>query len=250
MTHVAAESHDLTRHTLHRLANHVLARAQHSATGELGLRSTPGGFGTISIRPDRERIRVSGATLVRESTAPSGTWTRSIAIAGATLGDLAAFADVDLTAEFWAGHDTPPVGDADQPLDLDAGAAGRIADWYAIVSQALDRLVHHAPPFAAPSLVQLWPEHFDAALDMAFDPADPALRRVNMGGSPGDGFHAAPYVYVGPWTPDRPGDAALWNAPFGSVLGHDAVMAAPDPVDAAFAFFETGLARLTVTPPG
>jgi hypothetical protein len=245
MHHVAADSHDRTRHTLHRIANHVLARAQHSATGELGLRATPGGFGTISIRPDRERIRISGVTLVRESTAPNGTWTRSIDIAGATLGELAAFADVDLTAEFWAGHDTPPVGDVDEPLDLDAAAARRIGDWYAVVSQALDQLVHSAPAYGAPSLVQLWPEHFDAALDIAFDAAEPEARRVNMGGSPGDGFHAAPYVYVGPWTPERPGDATFWNAPFGSVLGYDTVMAAPDPVDAAFAFFRTGLERLT-----
>lgn len=245
MDHEPDERHDATRHTLHRLANHVLARAQHAATGELGLRATPGGFGTISIRPDRERIRVSGTALVRESNAPSGTWTRSISIAGATLGELAAFADVDLDAEFWAGHDTPPVGDVDEQLVLDAAAVRRIADWYATVSQALDQLVHDAPAFAAPSLVQLWPEHFDAALDMVFDPADPTSRRVNMGGSPGDGFHAAPYVYVGPWTPDRPGDETFWNASFGSVLSHDAVMAAPDPVDAAFAFFRAGLERLT-----
>lgn len=245
MHHEADARHDVTRHTLHRIANHVLARAQHAATGQLGLRATPGGFGTISIRPDRERIRVSGVTLVQESDAPSGTWTRSIAIAGATLGELAAFADVDLTAEFWAGHDTPPVGDVDEPLDLDATAARRIGDWYAIVTEALDQLVHTAPTCSAPSLVQLWPEHFDVALDTAFDPAEPAARRVNVGGSPGDGFHAAPYLYVGPWTPDRPGDAALWNAPFGAVLGYDAVMAAPDPLAAAFAFFYAGLERLT-----
>lgn len=245
MHHVAAGSHDLTRHTLHRIANHVLARAQHAATGQLGLRATPGGFGTIAIRPDRERIRVSGATLVRESAAPNGTWTRSITIAGATLGELAAFADVDLTAEFWAGNDTPSVGDVDDPLDLDAAAARRIGDWYAVVSQALDQVVDSAPAFSAPTLVQLWPEHFDAALDMAFDPAAPTARRVNMGGSPGDGFHAAPYVYVGPWTPDRPGAATFWNAPFGSVLGYDAVAAASDPVEAVLAFFRTGLELLT-----
>lgn len=245
MNHEPAERHDLTRHTLHRIANHVLARAEHAASGQLGLRATPGGFGTVSIRPDRERIRVTGATLVRESAALSGTWTRSLAIAGSTLAELAAFADVDLAAEFWAGDDTPPLGDVDEPLDLDAACARRIGDWYAIVSQALDQLVHTAPAFSAPTLVQLWPEHFDAALDMAFDEDDPAARRVNMGGSPGDGFHAAPYLYVGPWTSDRPGDEAFWNAPFGAVLGDEAAMAAPDPVEAAAAFFRAGLERLT-----
>lgn len=204
MDHQLNERHDKTRHTLHRIANHVLARAEHAANAHVGLRATPGGFSTTTIRADRERIRVSGEALVRESVTPSGTWTRSIAIDGSTLGELAAFADVDPGAEFSAGHDTPPVGDIDEPF-----------------------------------------EHFDAALDMAFDPETPADGRVNMGGSPGDGFHAAPYLYVGPWTPDRPGDPGFWNAPFGAVVGYHDVAAAKDPVEAAHAFLRTGLERLT-----
>jgi hypothetical protein len=245
MNHALDPRHDQTRTTLHRVANHVLARAEHAATGTLGLRATPGGFGTTTIRPDRERIRISGGTLVRESAAGSGTWTRSTAIDGSTLEELAAFADVDLAAEFWAGNDMPPLGDVDAPLALHIPSAELIGDWYGIVAAALDRLIHSAPAFSTPSLVQLWPEHFDAALDMAFDPAAPAERRVNMGGLPGDGFHPAPYLYVGPWTPDRPGDPAFWNAPFGAVLGHDQVATAPDPVATAHDFLRTGLDRLT-----
>lgn len=246
MDHELDDLHDATRRTLHRIANHVLARAQYETTGLLGLRATPGGFGTTTIRADRERIRISGGTLVRESAASSGTWTRSIDMGGSTLAELAAFADVDLATEFTAGNDMPPSGAVDDPLDLHAASSRRIGDWYAIVAQALDLLMHSAPPFSAPSLVQLWPEHFDAALDMAFDPEAPAERRVNMGGSPGDGFHAAPYLYVGPWTPDRPGDAAFWNAPFGAVLGYDAVATAQDPVEVAYSFLRAGLERLTV----
>ena len=238
------QRHDATRHTLHRIANHVLARAQFEATGLLGLRATPGGLGTTTIRPDRERIRISGGALVRESASTGGTWTRSIAIDGSTLAGLAAFADVDLAAEFSAGADTPPVGDIDESISLHAESARRIGDWYAIASQALDRLVHTAPAFSEPSLVQLWPEHFDAALDMAVDPAAPTERRVNMGGSPGDGFHAAPYLYVGPWTADRPGDPAFWNAPFGAVVSYDDIAAAPDPVEIAHEFFRAGFELL------
>ena len=37
---------------------------------------------------------------------------------------------------------------------------------------------------------------------------------VNYGMSPGDGFHAAPYAYVGPWTPR---EGAFWNVPFGAL---------------------------------
>lgn len=244
MNHELDERHDAARDALHRIANHVLARAEKAATGQVGLRATPGGFGTTTIRPDRERIRVSGGTLVRESAAAGGTWTRTVEIDGSTLAELAALADVDLAAEFWAGDATPPIGDIDEPIALHVPSARRIGAWYAVVTEALDRLVHTAPTFSAPSLVQLWPEHFDAALDMAFDPDDPTQRRVNIGGSPGDGFHAAPYLYVGPWTPDRPGDAAFWNAPFGAVLGYDDVAASPDPVEAAYVFLRTGLERL------
>lgn len=238
------EHHDPTRAVLQRIANHVLARAASAATGQLGLRATPGGFGTIPFGPDHQRLRVSGGLLVREA-GTTDTWTRSIAIDGSSLAELAAFAEVDLSAAFWAGHDTPPVGDVDEVITLDGTSALMIADWYATAAQALDRLVAAAPAFSAPSLVQLWPEHFDVALDMAFDADLPADRRVNAGGSPGDGFHGASYLYVGPWTPDRPGDPAYWNAPFGAVLGYEAIVATPDPVDAAFEFFRTGLDRLT-----
>lgn len=238
------DRHDATRHALHRIANHVLARAEHAATGQLGLRATPGGFGTTTIRPDGERIRISGGTLVRESAATSGTWTRSIEIDGSTLAELAAFADVDLAAEFSAGDDTPPLGGPDEPIALHIASARLIGDWYAVVTEALDRLVLTAPAFSAPSLVQLWPEHFDAALDMAFDPEAPTQRRANIGGSPGDSFHAAPYLYVGPRTPDRPGDPAFWNAPFGAILGYDDLAASPDPVEAAHLFMRSGLERL------
>jgi hypothetical protein len=238
------EHHDYARAVLQRIANHVLARAASAATGQLGLRATPGGFGTISFGPGHERLRVSGGLLVRES-GTSKTWTHSIAIDGSSLAELAAFAEVNLSAEFWAGNDTPPVGDVDEPIALHEASALLIVDWYAIAAQALDRLVAAAPAFAAPSLVQLWPEHFDVALDMAFDADLPTARRVNVGGSPGDGFHSAPYLYVGPWTDDRPGDATYWNAPFGAVVGYEAIAARPDPVDAAFEFFRTGLDHLT-----
>ncbi len=238
------EHHDDTRAVLHRIVNHVLARAEHRATGRISLRATPGGFSTVSFGADLQRLRLSGGLLVRESAATTQTWARTIAIDGSSLTELAAFAEVDLSSEFWAGNDTPPLGDAHEPITLHGASALLIADWYAIAAQALDRLILAAPAFAAPSLVQLWPEHFDIALDAAFDPAAPVDRRVNVGASPGDGFHSAPYLYVGPWTPQRPGDAAFWNAPFGAVLGHDAIATAPDPVDAAFDFFRTGFELL------
>ncbi len=89
-------------------------------------------------------------------------------------------------------------------------------------------------------MLQIWPEHFDAALDLAVSPDV----RVNLGGSPGDDGHPEPYLYVGPWTSDRPGDAAFWNAPFGAVLGHDVVAGSDDPLRTACSFFERGIEQL------
>ena len=243
MNHQLHDRHEHTRDELQRIANHVLARAARAATGLLGLRPTPGGFSTIPFGPEHERLRLSGGLLIRES-GTTDTWTRSITVDGATLAQLAAFAEVDLTAEFSAGHDTPPLGDVDEPITLHEPATLAIADWYATAAQALDRLVAAAPDYATPSLAQLWPEHFDIALDMAYDADRPSERRVNIGAPPGDGFHAAPYLYVGPWTSDRPGDESFWNAPFGAVVGYETIAAAANPVDAAVEFFSTGVALL------
>jgi hypothetical protein len=87
--------------------------------------------------------------------------------------------------------------------------------------------------------VQLWPEHFDAGCDVAAGGG-----RVNLGASPGDGFHSEPYLYVGPWGPERPGDATFWNAPFGAAFGHGELLDAGEPVAAAVAFLTKGVELL------
>jgi hypothetical protein len=130
------------------------------------------------------------------------------------------------------------------PLAVDEPSARALSAWFAVVAEALDAVVADRPG-GAPSVVQLWPEHFDVAIDIAFDPADPTTQRVNLGGSPGDDFHADPYLYVGPWTDDRPGDAGFWNAPFGAVLCYRVLAAVDDPVRAATAFFLRGLDLLS-----
>ena len=57
-------------------------------------------------------------------------------------------------------------------------------------------------------------------------------------------YHADPYLYVGPWTDERPGDASFWNAPFGSVLGYRDLAATSDPVVTAAEFFLRGIELL------
>ncbi|MEM9514592.1 MAG: hypothetical protein AAGA42_07000 [Actinomycetota bacterium] len=66
---------------------------------------------------------------------------------------------------------------------------------------------------------------------------------INLGGSPGDGFSAEPYLYVGPWSANRPGDPDYWNAPFGAVLTRGELIERG--ADAAGRFFAEGVGRLT-----
>lgn len=230
-----------TRDTLQRVAVHIVARARQQATGRFGLRALPGGLGTPAFGPDARRVRISDGRLVAESAGSGGALTVAVPIDGATLAELAAVTGVDLDADLDVGHDTPPLGDIGAAMSVDVASAAVVGDWYAVVARALDA-VAAARPSSGPSAAQLWPEHFDVAFDAAF--ADGEGRRVNLGGSPGDGFHADPYLYVGPWTDDRPGDPAFWNAPFGAVLGYGDVAAAADPVAAATSFFLDGLDRL------
>jgi hypothetical protein len=225
-----------TRDSLHRVAVHVVARARSQATGRFSLRISPGGFGTPEFGDAQRRVRVSGATLVVEQDAPGAPSSIGLPLAGASLAAAAAAAEVDLTTPLDVGHDTPPLGDVDAPLTVDESAALLLADWIRLSAIALDRLLPTLGDAATPTPARLWPEHFDVALDAAAR----AGVRANFGGSPGDGFSAEPYLYVGPWTADRPGGGTYWNAPFGAVLRASAV---PD-VDAAMAFFTEGLQRL------
>lgn len=219
-----------TRDALQRVATHVLARARHASTGRFGLRATPGGFGTPAFGDAVEVLRVSGDALVRERDGRAS----AMPLHGATLADLAAFAGVDLTTPFSAGDDTVPIGDAHAALSIDAAEVARLADWWHLGWRILDTVAAGARDAMA---IQLWPEHFDAGTSVAIGEAD----RCNLGASPGDGFSDEPYLYLGPWSDARPGDAAYWNAGFGAVLTRREVLAAPDPFLAGVQFLRRGL---------
>jgi hypothetical protein len=196
-----------TRRGLHAVAEHVLAAARHRATGRIGLRPTPGGFGTPPFPAGRDDegagsrvLRVEGLDLVvvdveagRERRAPLRT-----------VGEAAAFAGVEPGAP--AGVYTPATPlDPDAPLDLDPAAAALVHDWFARSAAALTAWAGERAA-DGPTAAQLWPEHFDLALTVG---------EVNYGASPGDDAHAGPYAYVGPWgRPARGGE--YWNEPFGA----------------------------------
>lgn len=226
-----------SREELHRVAVHILARARIESTGRFSLRVAPGGFSIPDI--DDRRVRVVGGHLVVESDEPGAAVITARAIAGSTLRELARFAGVDLAASLDVGHDTPPLGAVDDPIEIDPAAAAGIGRWYEFAAGVLDQVaVAVATEGRAVTLVRLWPEHFDVAIETD---ARPGLR-VNLGASPGDGFHDRPYWYVGPWTDDRPGDPGFWSAPFGAY--RPTGMPGGDEAESGRRFLLDGLARL------
>jgi hypothetical protein len=88
----------------------------------------------------------------------------------------------------------------DEVLTVDPGQAGVIV---AALGAGHDALTAFAPD----ETPVLWPEHFDVAI---------RVDGVNYGVSPGDGFLAEPYAYVG--VGSVPEGDAFWNAPFGAAV--------------------------------
>jgi hypothetical protein len=225
-----------SRQDLQLVATHVLARARFLATGRFGLRVTWDGFGTPAFGPRNQVLRISGDLLIQEQQDEQGTLTRTLSMADRSLEELAEFAGVDLSAPFSPGADAPALGSASGQLELSSDAVGAVLAWFRLGAEGFDRVLHR---LAAPSIMQLWPEHFDVGFDAAT-----AIGRVNFGASPGDVDHPEPYLYIGPWNEQRPGDPTFWNAPFGARLGHAGLRRAADPLEAAVAFLRTGIDAL------
>jgi hypothetical protein len=229
----AQEVDAATRSVLHRVAAHVLARRRFEVSGKFGLRASPGGFVTPAFGDGPETVRVAGGFVLRET----GGTSSCLAIAESTLRVLTSFVGSDIDAPFSCGADTPDIGDPDAPLSLDMLGAARVADWYALGWKALDTVISALGSPAEPATTQLWPEHFDAGTDVGVGGGE----RVNLGFSPGDAFESQPYAYIGPWSAERRGDPAFWNAPFGAVLRAAEVEAADDRLAACVEFLRTGI---------
>jgi hypothetical protein len=236
-----------TRLSLHAVAEHVVCPARHRVNGKIGLRFTRGGFGTPFFGRD-EQVRVEGSTLVH-AVAPDGTEARSELT---TLRAAAAAIGIEAGAPRNLFEPATPL-DLDRVLELDGAGVAVFAWWYGIAASVLAQLRADAesrlPGAAPPSLVQLWPEHFDIATDLAAVHGGP---RANYGASPGDAAHPEPYLYVGPWdltvleTTGAPD--GYWNESFGASMPYSALAAADDARGAALTFFRDGRARLGLTP--
>ena len=89
-----------------------------------------------------------------------------------------------------------------------------------------------------PSIVQLWPGHFDPAIEEGDDD-----HRASYGASPGDASIAEPYLYVSAWWPDRLGIAEdpVWQTGTftGRMLAVSAFPNGADPVTIAADFWRS-----------
>jgi hypothetical protein len=215
---------------LHALAEMVLSAAYFHATTHIGLRPTPRGFGTPVFGED-ERVRVDATVLVHER---AGRVRRHELT---TLAAAAAFVGVPLGAPsvFTATTSIPP----DALLAIDRDSALALADWYALGAALLHDL-RTSHDDASSSDLQIWPEHFDLACELG--DAD-AGTRANYGASPGDAGIPEPYLYVGPWDPERR-VGALGTHGFGAALTYSELRASDEAGAAGRHFFESAFAQL------
>lgn len=202
-----------TRVALHRLAEHVISPTRQRANGKIGLRWTRGGFGTPYFGNDVQ-IRVAGDVL----TVQIGGREQQGRLV--TLKDAAEFVGFDLTRQD-AAYDS-------SPLDVDVAASRWLGDMFGFGTSVLEQLRAEAPAGSEPSRVQLWPEHFDLAVEIGDEAAG---RRAGYGISPGDDETPEPYLYVTPWASE-----GYESAPLRAILD------APDQREAALAFFRARLA--------
>jgi len=241
---LAALPHDLAglageRATIQRVATHVLARARFQAVGRFGLALAPGGIATPAFGPDATVVRLTSDGLAVDRSGVTTWWP----LEQVSVRDLADHAGADLSVEFSAGSDSPALGDPDEVLTIDTDLIALLGSWLAVAWPALDHVLAHASirPDASPARIQLWPEHFDAGTNVGIGHG--SEDRVNLGISLGDEFSPEPYLYGGPWSADRPGDPAFWNAPFGAVRTYSEIAGADDPRAAISDFFSDVLDR-------
>jgi hypothetical protein len=227
------EGYAATRVALHAVAEHVLKPAREKANGKIGLRWVRGGFGTPFFGAGVQ-LSVRGATLhVIRDGEPATTPLTSLAAAAQALGELAGEGPGD-KREHTSGF-------SPDPLAIDEAAARFVGEWFGFATSVLEELRARATDAQAPSRVQIWPEHFDVALELGDEGAG---TRAAYGCSPGDEHHPEPYLYVAPWTARPAGE--LWNARgfAGAELAYAGLLAAGDPRDLALTFFGARAAAL------
>lgn len=224
------------RDDLHRLTFHVMSTARERANGKIGLRYTHRGWGTPFFGDDVQ-VRVEGTLLVVQAAGE----VRFAPIT--TLDEAARLAGVEYDPAKAERFDAPPPMPGDRPLAVGEATVRALTDWYGFATSVLEELRLLGREADDAGRVQIWAEHFDAAVDLG--DADGG-RRASYGASPGDGAHAEPYLYVAPWErEDR--DDPFWNdgAFGGASLAYRDLLAADDQRRLALDFLARGLGLLT-----
>lgn len=213
--------------------------------GRMGLRAAPGGFATPSFfGPDgMTRVGVQGSHLIVQTD--SGLLDRPLT----TLADAGRLLGADPDTAWAADLDIPDPGDLGAPLAIDEGSAAALAAWFAFGWGILESLSTDGASAQA-SEPQLWPEHFDAAIEIG----NPETDRASYGFSPGDvtkdaaeGPEPLPYLYVAPWFADRVPARPYWSAGGLAILRYADLVSEPDPAATARAFLVEGRTLLAST---
>jgi hypothetical protein len=222
---------DATTRSLHAVAEQVMAPWRRHHQDRIGLRWTLGGFGTPFVPGDRQ-LRVEDGHLVLQE--PGGV--RSVPLRSlAACAELASTggAGQDPSVGVIPGLEVDPDQDVDPDLEVDPAAAGWLGRWFGFGTRVLEEL-RVGEPDADRRRVQLWPEHFDVAVDLG-----DGMARATFGVSPGDDEHDGPYLYVAAWEPGRLEGTARRDPAFNGVsLPVAELLGLAEQLDAARAFFE------------
>jgi len=144
---------ETTRAALHQLAEQIMSPARAGANGKIALRYTQGGFGTPFFAEDKQ-LRVLGDELIVQTREGE----RRAAIT--TLAEMAEHVDFEPQLD-------SPLSDA--LLTVDPGASAFLGEWFGFACSVLEQLRAGVPDELEPSRVQLWPEHFDIALELGLE---------------------------------------------------------------------------------
>lgn len=218
------------RDQLHQLAFFALAPARYAVEERMGLRATPGGFGT-PVYGDGLISRIEGRLLVQETG--GNVATQAITTIRAAAEFFGGSYDVDWFTEF---KDPLAAMDPERPLKIEEAPAVALGEWFAFGFEILEELRGHGKAGDEVSEVQLWPEHFDPAIEMGTEGT-----KASYGASPGDRGHLEPYLYVSAWSEiDR--EEPFWNDRNfnGASLPFTALLEADDQSRVALEFFLEG----------
>ncbi|MDX1467938.1 MAG: hypothetical protein R3258_01210 [Acidimicrobiia bacterium] len=220
-----------TRDHLHQIAFYALGPVRHKSEGRMGLIHHEGGFGTPEF--DGKALHVEGDRLVVTDDQGSQAHTFT------TLREAVEFLGHEYEDEWFPDfHDPLDPLHPDESLDIDPESTRVLGQWFAYAWVLLNELRTHGTEEDEASEVQLWPEHFDAAIEMG---SHEAGARASYGASPGDEAHPEPYLYVSAWGEiDRTNP--YWNDRSfnGSSLSYEALRLANDPVATGLDFLLEG----------